>query len=83
VKVIDTVRLNFMLRTCQLLFHVAMNDVTRERLSNFETWVKMMPRMMLAFTGKRFRELHSILEVSLFTLFLSNFALLDGYVAQL
>jgi hypothetical protein len=40
-----------------------------ERLSNFETWVKMMPRMMLAFTGKRFRELQSILEASLFTVF--------------
>jgi hypothetical protein len=74
-----------MLTICQALCVAQMNnDATRESLSNFETWVKMMPRMMLTFTGKRFRELHSIPEVSLFTLlFLSKFAPLEEYIAQL
>jgi hypothetical protein len=44
-----------------------MNGAARKSLSKFETWVKMMPRMTWAFTGKRFRELHSKPEVSLFT----------------
>jgi hypothetical protein len=60
-----------------------MNDAARKSLSKFETWVKMMPRMTWAFTGKRFRELHSKPEVSLFTLFLSKFAPLEEYIAQL